>query len=225
MIFDRESESLLKQNITMYKSQMEELETQVLDLKTQLNGARERESVLKRENASGHEAVKRRELSYRQENENLKRVLIHSVFNLDSKELQSLKRNLETFQVKEDMFPRDTYVKKLEMNIKFLDSQTKELIQEKSSLQIANETLENEIKNLSDKLYKDIDEKYRKEIEDKNFIIKSLKRDFEAYMQMDDEAGERSALRKTAKKKLNKIVKSNIESIELNKIEYKYRIT
>jgi len=224
MIFDRESEALLKQNITMYKTQMEELEMQVLDLKTQLNGARERESILKRESISGQDAVKQRELSYKQENENLKRVILPLLNVVElSKELHSLKRYLETSQVKEDLFPRDTYVKKLEMNIKFLNSQTKELIEEKSNLQIANETLENELKNLSDKLYRDIEEKYKKEIEEKNFIIKSLKRDFEAYMQMDGETEHRSVLRKTVKKKLNKIV-NQTEASELILIEHEHRI-
>jgi len=197
MLFDKESEVLLKQNIKMYKTQMEELETQVFDLKTQLNGAREREGLLKRDGTTNLEDSKRKEHNLRQEIESLKQELY-----------MMSQRQLQNSQLKEDdnsNISRDSYVKKLEMNIKFLESQTKELIEEKSALQTANENLENEIKNISEKLYREIEEKYRKEIDEKNFIIKSLKRDFEAYMQMDADSEQRSTLRKNSKKKLNKI--------------------
>lgn len=183
----------------MYKTQMEELETQVLDLKTQLNGARERENLLRRDGTVNLEDSRRKEQNLRQEIDSLKQ------------ELYMSQRHLQNSQHKEEetassSISRDSYVKKLEMNIKFLESQTKELIEEKSALQTANENLENEIKSMSDKLYREIEDKYRKEIEEKNFIIRSLKRDFEAYMQMDGDSEQRSSLRKNSKKKLNKLV-------------------
>lgn len=96
----------------------------------------------------------------------------------------------------------DVYLRKLEMNIKFLNSQIKELTQDKSHLQTINENLENEFRILSDKLYAEIEEKYKKEIDEKDFIIKSLKRDFELYMHMDGDSAQRASFRKTLKKKI-----------------------
>ena len=98
------------------------------------------------------------------------------------------------------------YVKKLELNIKFLDSQLRGLIEEKSNLQIENENLKNALKSIGDKLYKEIEEKYKKEIDDKDFIISTLKRDFEVYMQMDRSSEQKATVRKSGKKGISKMV-------------------
>ena len=98
------------------------------------------------------------------------------------------------------------YVKKLELNIKFLDSQLRGLIEEKSNLQIENENLRNSLKSVGDRFYREIEEKYKKEIEDKDFIINTLKRDFEVYMQMDGDSEQKSKVRKSNKKGMSKMV-------------------
>lgn len=102
---------------------------------------------------------------------------------------------------------KDTYVKKLEMDIKFLNSQISSLINEKSELQSMNEDVQHSLLNLREKLYQEINEKYKKEIEEKDFIIKSLKRDFEVYMQLDGDSEQKSNLRKSHKKMLKKLVR------------------
>lgn len=74
MIFDKESETLLKQNILFYKNQIADLENQVNNLKTQLNHATLQGTGPIKNGSISPEELKLIEDNYLREIETLKKV-------------------------------------------------------------------------------------------------------------------------------------------------------
>jgi len=75
---------------------------------------------------------------------------------------------------------KDQYVRQLETDIKFLKSHLEDMIEKKSQADIKIESLERDLKNVTQKVTKELENKYKQELKEKKFLIDSLKRENQA---------------------------------------------